>query len=93
MAAWENLRLRPFDAQQGIQLGALVWLVDERGDGQCLLLGPDGAGAKLCLEGQQVRVISPRSPLGQRLIGCEPGERIELRIGDTRQLFQVQRAT
>ncbi|SFP73826.1 GreA/GreB family elongation factor [Pseudomonas borbori] len=93
LSAWEKLRLRPFDAQLGIQLSALVWLADAEGAEQCLFLGPDGAGAglKLLLDGQQVRVISPRAPLGQRLIGCAEGDQVELRMGSSIQRFEVLR--
>jgi len=91
LAAWEHLRPRPFDAQQGIQLGALVWLGDAQGGEHWLFLGPDGAGLKVSLEGQEVRVISPRAPLGQRLLGCGAGDAVEVRIGDKIQLFEVLR--
>ena len=80
LSAWEKLRLRPFDAQLGIQLSALVWLADAEGA---------GAGLKLLLDGQQVRVISPRAPLGQRLIGCGEGDQVELRMGSSIQRFEV----
>ncbi|MDM8349103.1 transcription elongation factor GreAB [Pseudomonas sp. sp1636] len=92
LSAWEKLRLRPFDAQLGIQLSTLVWLADAQGGEQCLFLGPDGAGLKVLLDGQEVRVISPRAPLGQRLIGCGEGDRVELRLGTATQLFLVLRA-
>ena len=82
LSAWEKLRLRPFDAQLGIQLSALVWLADAEGA---------GAGLKLLLDGQQVRVISPRAPLGQRLIGCGEGDQVELRMGSSIQRFEVLR--
>lgn len=92
LAAWEGLRLRPFDDAQGIQLGALVWLADARDVEQCLILGPDGAGLKVTLDGQEVRVISPRAPLGQRLLGCAPGDEVQIRVGDRVQLYEVLRA-
>ena len=91
LGAWEKLRLRPFDAQLGIQLSALVWLADAEGAEQCLFLGPDGAGLKLLLDGQEVRVISPRAPLGQRLIGRGEGDQVELRLGSSIQRFEVLR--
>lgn len=91
LSAWEKLRLRPFDAQQGIQLGTLVWLADAEGSEQCLFLGPDGAGLKLLLDGQEVRVVSPRAPLGQRLIGRGEGDQVELRMGSSIHLFEVLR--
>jgi transcription elongation GreA/GreB family factor len=92
LSAWKKLRLRPFDAQLGIQLSALVWLADAQGAEQCLFLGPDGAGLKLQLEGQEVRVISPRAPLGQCLIGRGEGDQVELRMGNSIQRFDVLRA-
>jgi transcription elongation GreA/GreB family factor len=36
-------------------------------------------------------VISPRAPLGQRLIGCSEGDQVELRMGSSTQLFEVLR--
>ena len=89
--AWQQLRLRPFDARLGIQLTALVWLADARGHQQCLFLGPDGAGMKVRLDGQEVLVISPRAPLGQRLLGCAEGDEVTVRVGAGSQLFEVLR--
>ena len=89
---WTQLQVRPYDAQHGIQLGAVVWLSDAQGTEQCLFIGPEGAGMKLSLDGQQIRVISPRSPLGQRLVGRSEGDTVELRIGATAQTLDILRA-
>jgi len=43
MAHWRQFRPRPYDASQGIQLGALVCLVDADDKQQHLFLGPGGA--------------------------------------------------
>ena len=42
MANWRQFRPRPYDASKGIQLGALVCLVDSADKQQQLFLGPDG---------------------------------------------------
>ncbi|NQD91851.1 transcription elongation factor GreAB [Pseudomonas sp. CrR25] len=91
LGAWQRLTLRPFDARQGIQLGALIWLSDNQGAEQCLLLGPDSAGVKVRLGTQDVLVISPRAPLGQRLLGCREGDEVEIRVGGKVQWFEVLR--
>ena len=91
LTAWKQLRLRPFNAEHGIQLGALVWLSDPQGAELCVFIGPDGAGLKLYLAEQEIQVISPRSPLGQRLLGCAEDADVELRIGATMQRFEVLR--
>ncbi|UTW06255.1 GreA/GreB family elongation factor [Pseudomonas benzenivorans] len=91
LAAWQQLTLRPFDPRQGIQLGALVWLADTGDREQCLLLGPDGAGLKVQWQGQEVLVVSPRAPLGQRLLGCGTGDEVEIRVGGGLQQFEILR--
>ncbi|QLC72769.1 GreA/GreB family elongation factor [Pseudomonas sp. LPB0260] len=91
LSAWQQLTLRPFDPRQGIQLGALVWLADAREREQCLLLGPEGAGLRLQWQGQEVLLVSPRAPLGQRLLGCGPGDEVELRIAGGVQHFEILR--
>jgi transcription elongation GreA/GreB family factor len=92
ISQWTQLQLRRYDEQHGIQLGALVWLSDAQGTEQCLFIGPEGAGMKLSLDEQEIRVISPRSPLGQRLIGRTEGDTVELRIGARGQTLDILRA-
>lgn len=92
ISQWTQLQLRAYDDQHGIQLGALVWLSDAQGSEQWLFIGPEGAGMKLSLDGQQVQVISPRSPLGQRLLGCTVGDTVELLIGAKPQTLDILRA-
>ncbi|MEB2871237.1 GreA/GreB family elongation factor [Pseudomonas rhizosphaerae] len=67
LAKFRALQLR--DGQAGIALGALVALEPESGVRQWFFLGPDAAGLKLEFEGCTVMVITPRSPLGQSLLG------------------------
>ena len=43
LANWRQFRPRPYDPSKGIQLGALVCLVDSDDKQQHLFLGPDGA--------------------------------------------------
>src|SRR5689334_3917844 len=47
LADWRQFRPRPYDAGQGIQLGALVCLVDADDRQLHFLLGPDGGSMKL----------------------------------------------
>jgi len=79
LAAWRALAPRAYDEAQGIQLGALVWLVSAEGREQCLLLGPDGAGLKLQAEGVAITLITPHAPLGRQLLGLGPGD--DLQVG------------
>ncbi|MFX7612848.1 hypothetical protein ABTJ49_20380, partial [Acinetobacter baumannii] len=74
LGLYRNLVLRDFDEEQGIQLTALVTLLNADGSRRTVFLGPEAAGLKIDCEGREVLVITPRSPLGQSLIGRHPGD-------------------
>lgn len=91
LSAWQKLQLRPYDPDQGIQLGALVWLTDASGAEQCVLMVSEGAGLKLLWDAQKILLISPRAPLGQSLIGCAEGDSVDIQVGTLKQHYQVLR--
>ncbi|NWE42049.1 GreA/GreB family elongation factor [Pseudomonas yamanorum] len=85
----QNMQLRPYDEKRGIEVGALLGLVDENDRQQWLFLAPDGAGLKVDVVGQPVTVITPRSPLGKSLLGKFEGDEVEILVGGARQQFAV----
>ena len=85
----QNLTLRAYDDQRGIEVGALLGLEDETGREQWLFLAPDAAGLKVDLVGQLITVITPRSPLGKSLLGKFEGDEVEILVAGTRQQFAV----
>ncbi len=92
MAHWRQFRPRPYDAGQGIQLGALVCLVDaDDQQQQQLFLGPDGGSMALGSGAQLVQVISSEAPLGQAMLGKCEGDEVSIRVRAGRQQFEVLR--
>jgi transcription elongation GreA/GreB family factor len=91
MTLWRQFRPLPYDASQGIQLGALVCLVDADDMQQQVFLGPDGGSMKLRCEAQLVQVVTTEAPLGQALLGRCEGDEVSIRIAATRHLFEVLR--
>ncbi|OLY72536.1 transcription elongation factor GreAB [Pseudomonas sp. ATCC PTA-122608] len=85
----QNMQLRAYDDHRGIEVGALLGLVDENDRQQWLFLAPDGAGLKVDVVGQPVTVITPRSPLGKSLLGKFEGDEVEILVGGARQQFAV----
>ncbi|NVZ36855.1 GreA/GreB family elongation factor [Pseudomonas sp. 21615526] len=85
----QNMQLRAYDDQRGIEVGALLGLADENDRQQWLFLAPDGAGLKVDVVGQPVTVITPRSPLGKSLLGKFEGDEVEILVGGARQQFAV----
>ena len=85
----QNMQLRAYDDQRGIEVGALLGLADENDRQQWLFLAPDSAGLKVDVVGQPVTVITPRSPLGKSLLGKFEGDEVEILVGGARQQFAV----
>ena len=92
LALCQNLNLRPYDEQRGIEVGALLGLEDDDGRQQWLFLAPDAAGLKVYVVGQLVTVITPRSPLGKSLLGKFEGDEGEITVAGARQQFVVTEA-
>jgi transcription elongation GreA/GreB family factor len=89
MANWRQFRPRPYDAGKGIQLGALVCLVDSADQRQQLFLGPDGGSMQLVSGAELVQVISGGAPLGQAVLGKFEGDEVSVQVAAVRQQFEV----
>lgn len=91
MAHWRQWRPLPCDAGQGIQLGALVCLVDanDQQQQQQIFLGPAGGSMKLLSGAQTVQVVSTEAPLGRALLGKCEGDEVSIQGAPSRQLFEV----
>ena len=89
MAHWRQFHPRPYDASQGIQLGALVCLVASDDLQQLLFLGPRGGSMSLAIGDAHVQVISGESPLGAAMLGKFVGDEVSMQVGPTRQQFEV----
>jgi len=75
---YQQLALRDHDPARGIQITSLVTLEDEDGGQRRLFLGPEAAGLKIGEGDELVTVITPRSPLGQQLLGKKVDDEVSL---------------
>lgn len=89
MANWRQFRPRAYDPSQGIQIGALVRLLDADDKEQQLFLGPDGGSMTLLIDTQPVQVISSQAPLGKAMLGKFEGDEVTMQIASARQRFEV----
>jgi transcription elongation GreA/GreB family factor len=89
MTRWRQFRPAPYEASRGIQLGALVCLVDAEDKEQRVFLGPDGGSMKLMSQAQLVQVISSQAPLGRAMLGRREGDEVSIQVAATQQRFEV----
>lgn len=68
-----------------VRLGSFI-LLDED---QYYFMGPGAGGTEVILEGKEILVITPASPLGQRLMGKRAGESVQLPAGPTFRITSV----
>lgn len=85
LKTYRNLTLQPFNDESPIRLTALVGLEDENGRSRRVFLGPGAGGMSIDLDGAEVMVITPASPLGRELIGRQCGDSFELGGGAVRE--------
>ncbi|MCB9643293.1 MAG: GreA/GreB family elongation factor [Myxococcales bacterium] len=74
-----RMKPRDFGKEDAISLGALVEVMDEQEVRQWFFLAPRAGGFKLEYAQRNVSIITPRSPLGEQLMGAYAGDIIELR--------------
>jgi transcription elongation GreA/GreB family factor len=81
-----TLPLRTFAAEDEIDLGAFVEVANKR-ERNFYFIAPRAGGTEVTLDGNEVLVITPQSPLGRQLVGRRQGESVEVAIaGATHRL-------
>ena len=75
LEVYGTLVLPDFSAADPIAVGAVVGL-EGRGKTAWYFLGPRAGGLELAVDGRQLLVITPQSPLGRQLIGKRIGDQV-----------------
>lgn len=90
--ALESLRLLPLqelNRASRIQLSALVRLTSAKGEKRTLFLGAAAGGERITADGEEITIITSRSPLGQALLGKTTGDTFDMTIGIDTHRFTV----
>lgn len=82
------MALPTYDEESRIGLGALVE-VEVQDDRQWLFLAVAGGGLELTVDAQQIRLVTPASPLGRALVGKEAGDEFTLTIGGRARDYEI----
>ena len=82
LKALSEFTARTFSGRQPIELGALVEIEDEDGEGRTVFLAPAGAGITLTGPGGDgfFAVVTPASPIGRALLGRRLGDTVDVTV-------------
>jgi transcription elongation GreA/GreB family factor len=85
---FQELPVRDFAESDEIDAGALVELSGKR-ERNLYFIAPRAGGTEVNLNGNEVLVITPQSPLGQQLVGRKQGDKLKLTIAGTTSEFRI----
>ena len=72
-----------------IDVGALVELKGRR-ERMLFFVGPSAGGTEVTVDGEEITVITPQSPLGQQLVGAKTGDKVKLPSGEERKIGRIE---
>jgi len=88
IAEFEKLADREFGEKEAIDVGAFVELQQGR-ERSLYLVGPRAGGTEFGLDGEEIMVITPQSPLGSQLIGSKQGDVLKLILPGSKDKYRV----
>ncbi|BET69120.1 hypothetical protein ASA1KI_40380 [Opitutales bacterium ASA1] len=86
---FRSMELKAFPPGQAIALSALVE-VEQGGMRDLYFLGPRAGGQTVTIEGREIYVVTPQSPLGAKLLGQLEGASIALAPGRSGRIVRVE---
>lgn len=85
---YKSLKSRDFDSHDPVALTALVEL-DIDDSISLYFIGPEAGGMKVEYEGNTITVITPRSPLGKKLIGKYVDDEFEFAAAGKKRSYSI----
>ena len=89
----QMLPLKELDDSSLIQLSALIRLKSKSSETRSLFFGPAGGGEAITVEGEEIVIVTSRSPLGQAVLGKSTGYTFSIKLGDTLETFTISSVT
>ena len=85
---YDALAPKAFAKGEPVDLGALVQLTVDR-TRSFYFVGPSGGGLEVTLDGEEITVITPSSPLGQSVMGKQAGDKWTTNIGGAKVRYEI----
>lgn len=88
VAAFTWMELPAFGEDDAVALAAMVELEGESGTLTCFI-APQAGGARVTVGGVGVQIVTPKSPLGQSLMGRARGDWLEVPVRGGHREYEV----
>ena len=88
IAEFEKLGARKFADGDAIGIGALVEL-EHGGESSFYFLGPRAGGTEVLHDKKEILVVTPKSPLGEQLMGKKKGDQPQVNFGGAKQMARI----
>lgn len=75
---YRTLPLPRLSAGDAIAIGAVVEVAPRSGSSIWYFIGPRGGGMELNVDGREILVLTPQSPLGRQLLGKHVGHEVQM---------------
>ncbi|HUG10701.1 MAG TPA: transcription elongation factor [Opitutaceae bacterium] len=92
IAVYQTLDLRPFESHEPIAMTAVVAL-EQLGKDHLYFVGPRDGGHVVDVEGRDVMVITPQSPIGQILLGKTVGSVVRFGTNGTTREGRIKQVS
>jgi transcription elongation GreA/GreB family factor len=90
-AALAGLKLRGFDADTPIALGAIVTLAPEQGAAASYFIVPAAGGLKLKVGSELLTTVTLDAPLGRALLGAYEGDEVSVQTPQGPRSLEIER--
>jgi transcription elongation GreA/GreB family factor len=90
LESFHMLPLKKLNAASPIQLGALVKLEASDKTTRNLFFCSAAGGETIIVNGEEITIVTPRSPLGEALLGKTAGNTFDIKIGFATQTYTVR---
>jgi len=82
------LFVKKFKPSDPVDISALV-VLESRGEKSHYFFGPSAGGVEVDVEGKTIMVVTPKSPLGEKLDGRKKGDTFKMKIGPFEDEYKV----
>jgi transcription elongation GreA/GreB family factor len=88
MEQFGKMPIQKFGPTDPIDLSALVEL-DGNGERSFYLIGPKAGGTEVVHEKKTIMVLTPQSPLGEKLVGRKQGDNVQMQFGAVLETYRI----